>query len=137
MIVLDTHVLVWTVEDDSRLGQTTRRLIEQESADGRVLVPAISLWEIAMLVAKERLALGQDVRTWIDNVIGLDGLEIAELLPHISLDAVSLPGSFHPDPTDRMIVATARYHQATLVTADRQILDYAAQGHLIAQDAQR
>lgn len=136
MIVLDTHVLVWTVEDDSRLGQTTRRLIEQESADGRILVPAISLWEIAMLVAKERLALGQDVRTWIDNVIGLDGLEIAELLPHISLDAVSLPGSFHPDPADRMIVATARYHQAKLVTADRQILDYAAQGHLIAQDAQ-
>jgi len=137
LIVLDTHVLVWTVEDDSRLGQTTRRLIEQESADGRILVPAISLWEIAMLVAKERLALGQDVRTWIDNVIGLDGLEIAELLPHISLDAVSLPGSFHPDPADRMIVATARYHQAKLVTADRQILDYAAQGHLIAQDAQR
>ena len=137
MIVLDTHVLVWTMEDDDRLGQTARRLIEDETPSGRILVPAISLWEIAMLVAKERLALGQDVRTWIGNVIALDGLEIAELLPHISLDAVSLPGSFHPDPADRMIVATARYHQARLVTADRQILGYAAQGHLIAQDAQK
>jgi PIN domain nuclease of toxin-antitoxin system len=137
LIVLDTHVLVWTMEDDDRLGQTARRLIEDETPSGRILVPAISLWEIAMLVTKERLALGQDVRTWIGNVIALDGLEIAELLPHISLDAVSLPGSFHPDPADRMIVATARYHQARLVTADRQILGYAAQGHLIAQDAQK
>lgn len=137
MIVLDTHVLVWAVGADSRLGEASRRLIDEESANGRILVPAISLWEIAMLVAKDRLALGLDVRTWIDSVISLQGIEIANLLPRISLDAVSLPGSFHPDPADRMIVATARHHQATLVTADRQILDYAAQGHLIAQDAQR
>ena len=137
MIVLDTHVLVWAVEDDPRLGEMTRQLIEQESTGVRVLVPAISLWEIAMLVAKNRLALGQNVRSWIDNVLGLQGVEVAEMLPHISLDAVALPGSFHPDPADRMIVATARFHQATLVTADRQILDYAAQGHLIAQDAQK
>lgn len=137
MIVLDTHVLVWTMEDDDRLGPTARRLIQGETGSGRILVPAISLWEIAILVAKERLALGQDVRTWIDKVSSLDGLAIADLLPHISLDAVSLPGSFHADPADRMIVATARYHQAQLVTADPQILSYAAQGHLIAQDAQK
>jgi PIN domain nuclease of toxin-antitoxin system len=137
LIVLDTHVLVWTVEGDSRLGQATRQLIERVSTAGSILVPAISLWEIAMLVAKERLALGQDVRTWIESVIGLQGIEIADLLPQISLDSVSLPGNFHADPADRMIVATARHHQAVLVTADRQILDYAAQGYLIAQDAQR
>ena len=137
MIVLDTHVLVWAVEGDSRLGKATSRLIDEESVNGRILVPAIALWEIAMLVAKDRLALRQDVRTWMDNVVSLRGIVIAELLPHISLDAVNLPGSFHPDPADRMIAATARHHQATLVTADLQILDYAAQGHLIAQDAQR
>lgn len=137
MIVLDTHVLIWTAEADSRLGEASRRLIDEKSTNGCILVPAISLWEIAMLVAKGRLALGQDVRTWTDSVISLRGIELAALLPHISLDAVSLPGKFHSDPADRMIVATARHHQATLVTADRQILDYAAQGHLIVQDAQR
>lgn len=137
MIVLDTHVLVWTVEGDVRLGPATRPLIEHESTSDRILVPAISLWEIAMLVAKDRLALGQDVRTWIERVVNLEGVEVADLLPHISLDSVNLPGNFHADPADRMIVATARYHQATLVTADRQILSYAAQGHLTAQDAQQ
>jgi PIN domain nuclease of toxin-antitoxin system len=137
LIVLDTHVLVWTVEDDPRLGDVTRRLIEQESTSDRILVPAISLWEIAMLVAKNRLALGQNVRSWMDNILALQGIEVAELLSHISLDAVALPGNFHPDPADRMIVATARFHQATLITADRLILDYAIQGHLIAQDAQK
>lgn len=137
LIVLDTHVLVWTVEDDLRLGEAARLLVDKESSSGRILVPAISIWEIAMLVARERLALGQDVRTWLDRVLRLPGIEIAELLPHISLDSVSLPGSFHSDPADRMIAAAARHHQAVLITADRQILDYAKQGHLIAQDAQK
>ena len=133
--MLDTHVLVWTAEGDPRLGKATRRVIEDESNGGRILVPAISLWEIAMLVARQRLALGQDVRNWMNAVLELQGVERAELLPHISIDAVGLPGDFHADPADRMIAATARFHQATLITADRQILDYAAQGYLIAQDA--
>lgn len=137
MIVLDTHVLVWAAEGDSRLGETTRRLIDEQSANGRILVAAISVWEIAMLVARNRLALGQDIGVWIERTFGLQGVELANLLVPISLGAVSLPGNFHADPADRMIVATARHHQATLLTADRQILDYAAQGHLIAQDAQK
>lgn len=136
MIVLDTHVLVWAVEGDSRLGAAARHLIEDEAVNGRVLVPAISLWEIAMLVAKDRLALAQDIRTWTERILELDGIEIAHLAPLISLDAVGLPGSFHADPADRMIVATARHHQAVLITADRQILAYAEAGHLIARDAQ-
>jgi PIN domain nuclease of toxin-antitoxin system len=135
VIVLDTHVLVWTVEDDPRLGKTARSMIEEESAEGRIVVPAISLWEVAMLVSKGRLALGQDVHGWTHNVLQLQSIELGELLPHISIDAVGLPGSFHADPADRMIVATARFYRATLLTADRQILDYADNGHLIAQDA--
>lgn len=137
MILLDTHVLVWAAEGDPRLGVASRRLIDEESADGHILVAAISIWEIAMLVARNRLALGQDVDVWIARALGLQGIELAELLVPVSLGAVGLPGSFHADPADRMIVATARHHQATLLTADRQILDYAAQGYLIAQDAQR
>jgi PIN domain nuclease of toxin-antitoxin system len=137
VIVLDTHVLVWIAEGDSRLGEATRKLIEAESENGQILVPAISVWEIAMLVAKGRLGLGQDVRNWVGRALELGGVSLAELLPAISLESVALPGDFHSDPADRMIVATARYHQSTLFTADRQILDYAAQGHLIAQDAQK
>jgi PIN domain nuclease of toxin-antitoxin system len=137
VIVLDTHVLVWIAEGDSRLGEATRKLIEAESENGQILVPAISVWEIAMLVAKGGLGLGQDVRNWVGRALELGGVSLAELLPAISLESVALPGDFHSDPADRMIVATARYHQSTLFTADRQILDYAAQGHLIAPDAQK
>ena len=98
MILLDTHVLVWTVEDDPRLGVESRKLINAESAKGRILVAAISVWEIAMLVARNRLALGQDVGIWIERVLALPGIELAELAAPISLGAVNLPGTFHAIP---------------------------------------
>lgn len=135
MIVLDTHVLVWALIDDPRLGPVARAAIDEATAANGALVSAITPWEIAMLVAKGRLALGQDTAVWIETALATPGLRLAPIEPDIAVDSMQLPEPFHADPADRFIVATARRTGAMLLTADRAILAYAAAGHVRAADA--
>jgi PIN domain nuclease of toxin-antitoxin system len=76
--------------------------------------------------------VGRPLAQWIAEAVSAPGLSIEPLLPQIAVETCSLPEAFHRDPVDRMIVATARVANATLMTRDRQILDYAARGHLTA-----
>lgn len=137
LILLDTHVLIWAINEEPRLGTAARQLINETSERSRILISSITPWEIALLVEKGRLALGKDVGRWIDDVLALPGIELVPLEPEISLESVRLPGVFHNDPADRMIVATARRRQCTLLTADSAILKYAADGYVNAIDASR
>jgi len=130
VIVIDTHVLIWAVQDDPRLGKQSRKIIGDTTRQSRILVSSITPWEIAMLVEKGRIALGDDVGRWIDKVLALRGVQVAPLEASIAVSSVRLPGNFHADPADRMIVATARFHQVPLMTADQAILDYGAKGHV-------
>ena len=135
MIVLDTHALIWTVGGDRRLGENARGAIEESMRTDRAAVSAITPWEIAMLVEKGRLRLGREVRLWIEDALALPGIFLAPIEPVVAIDSVRLPGAFHADPADRFIVATARRFDAPLVTADRAILTYAADGHVRAMNA--
>ena len=135
MIVLDTHALLWAVNGDARLGRNTRGLISETSRTGRVAISAITPWEIALLVEKGRLGLANETHTWIEAALALPGIYLAPIEPAIAIDSVRLPGEFHADPADRLIIATARHHNAPLVTADRAILAYAASGPVEALDA--
>lgn len=130
MILLDTHILVWAMNDDARLGARSREALDKSAKSGRVLVSAITPWEIAMLVQKGRLTLSSDVAQWIDEALALPAIELAPLLPQIAIDSTRLPGEFHADPADRIIVATARFHRIPLVTADQAILEYGELGHV-------
>lgn len=126
MIVLDTHALVWWVSIDSRLSTAARQVIEQEIAQqGKILVSAISAWEIAMLVEKGRLALTMDVDEWLDKVASIEVVSFVSITPRVAVQSIRLPGSFHADPADRLIVALARESNATLITADGRIQAYA------------
>ena len=98
-------------------------------------VSAITPWEIAMLVAKGRLHLALEVGVWVDRALSLPGVALLPIEPAIAVDSVRLPGEFHADPADRLIVATARHWPATLLTGDHAILRYAAGGHFDAIDA--
>jgi PIN domain nuclease of toxin-antitoxin system len=135
VIVLDTHVLVWLVEGNKRLGRKAIAAMDKATPVPGLFVPAISFWEIAMLVGKGRLTLGQDIDQWTKRVLALPGVILAPLEPEISVESVRLPGGFHGDPADRLIVATARHYDATLITVDSAILSYAAAGHIKAMDA--
>ena len=90
-----------------------------------------------MLAHKRRLALGRDVAAWIDEALSLPGVRLMPLEPAICIDSVRLPGTLHPDPADRFIIATARHADLPLMTADRAVLDYGAAGYVRTIDAGR
>lgn len=124
MIVLDTHTLVWWVSGDATLSKKARKAIEGEQAGGEIIVSAISAWEIAMLVAHGRLVLTMDVSSWLATVAEIESVRFVPVDVEIATNSVELPGKFHKDPADRMIVASARKLSVALVTKDDKILNY-------------
>lgn len=72
----------------------------------------------------------QEVQLWINNSLALSGISLASIEPAIAIDSARLPGNFHADPADRFIVATARYYDVPLITADSAILSYAKTGNV-------
>lgn len=127
MIVLDTHVLLWWANDSNQLSPNARAAIDGELADenGILLISAITAWEIAMLVKAERLTLTMGVDDWLATVSEIDAVHFMPLDIAVAIEATRLPGVFHKDPADRMIVALARHQSAALVTADSKIRGYA------------
>lgn len=126
MIVLDTHVLIWWANGDiKRLGPAARQALEEHGTqESSLIVSAISAWEIAMLVDKSRLFLSMDVDEWLDQVAALPAVHFVPVDRHISVHSVRLPGEFHADPADRLIVATARRLNVPLVSGDEKIRNY-------------
>ncbi|MGQ7957273.1 type II toxin-antitoxin system VapC family toxin [Pseudomonas sp. SP16.1] len=125
MIVLDTHALIWWVSDDERLSSPAAEAIERELGnDGQILVSAITPWEIAMLLEKGRMALAMDLDEWLSAVESIEGVSVVPISPRVAVQSVRLPGEFHKDPADRLIVALARELNAPLLTADEKIQGY-------------
>ncbi|MGA7877644.1 MAG: type II toxin-antitoxin system VapC family toxin [Desulfoferrobacter sp.] len=77
-----------------------------------------------MMATKGRIAVKIDPRLWLENALSKSGLRVIDLTPDIAMESCSLPGDFHRDPADRIIVATARTHNLTLLTKDKKILEY-------------
>ncbi|PKL38571.1 MAG: PIN domain nuclease [Spirochaetae bacterium HGW-Spirochaetae-1] len=129
MIVLDTHVLIWLVNGDERIRKSGfLSYINKALKDHSIIIPAICMWEIAMLVSKERISLSENTLDWIRNVTAAPGISIHPLSPEVAYESTVLPGDFHGDPADRMIVATARVLDATLLTFDEQKIKYGENG---------
>lgn len=98
--------------------------IIQASETDKIGVSAISVWEIAKLVEYKRLELPCPLKEWFDKALSYPGLRLIELAPEIAIESTQLPGEFHRDPADQIIVATARLHDCSLVTSDSKILRY-------------
>ncbi len=123
MIVLDTHIWIWWVHDESKLTPTQRQSILDNEENG-LGICAISLWEVAKLVEYGRLELSCDIDKWFEQALRYPGITILDLTPEIAIESTHLPGEFHRDPADQMIVATARVYQYPLVTSDEKIQNY-------------
>jgi PIN domain nuclease of toxin-antitoxin system len=119
VIVADTHVLLWWIQDSKLLSPRARRAMEEASVIG---VAAISCWEIAMLAAFTRIMLHEPVTSWVNGLLSLPRVELLPLEPEIAIDTAWM-GITHRDPADRMLMATARYHGVPLVTKDARIRD--------------
>lgn len=123
MILLDTHTWIWSHSTTKLLSDDIKKLIKKTPTDQRAIA-SISIWEFAMMVVKGRIYVKIDPKLWLENAIKNSGLKIIELSPEIALESCNLPGEFHKDPADQIIVATARIHNLTLLTKDRKILQY-------------
>ena len=123
MIVLDTHIWVWWIYNDDRLSEKYRHAIQRAEEDGLGL-SVISCWEVAKLVEVQKLTLHCPLDEWMNTALSYPGIELLELTPHIAIESTRLPGRFHRDPADQIIVATARVHEAQLLTIDEKILHY-------------
>ena len=122
MVLLDTHVLIWLVEGNSRLGSVALKEINRALADGLLAVASISFWETAMLIEKGRLEFNIELDVWRHD-LRQNGLQEISLSGAAAIRAGQLKG-FHGDPADRIIVATAMENSAVLVTADKKILNW-------------
>lgn len=124
MIVLDTHVWIWWLSNPKTLYQRAQAALTTAMADGTIFISSISTWEVALLVARDRLRLTMEASDWIAKSEVLPFVTFVPVDNAIALRAVSLPGSFHNDPADRIIVATALSMGASVVTRDERILKY-------------
>ena len=131
MVLLDTHAMLW-LDSGAAMSEASRAAIEEAAARGEVLASPVSAWEIGLLVAKGRIVLDLAAEGWFARFLGLPGVRLTPLTPAAAISSSFLPGAFHNDPADRLLVATARTVPATLVTRDARILAYAGAGHVRA-----
>lgn len=123
MIILDTHVWVWNVQGDNRLTAGQQDLIRRHESD-EIGICSVSLWEVAKAVQLKRLEFSVPVEEWFEIALNSPGIVLLPLTPSIAVESTRLPGEFHKDPFDQLIVATARVYDVPLVTADTDILKY-------------
>lgn len=124
MIVLDTHALIWWVNDPSLLSSAAQSAIDEAARSGGLYVSCISAWEIAMLVGRGRLELALDVRDWLSRCEALPFLSFLPVDCGTLVESVRLPDFPHADPADRIIAATALSLGAMLVTKDDKLRGY-------------
>ena len=123
MILLDTHVLLFWFGNTSQLSEKQREVLKTVNEDEPFLLSDMSLWEIATLYSLKRISLNLPLRDWFERAVALPVVRRIGITPAIAAEVAALPDSFHRDPGDRVIVATARVLGATLLTQDRRIIE--------------
>ena len=124
MIVLDTHAWIWFISNPDLLSKRAKKAVNAAVKDKSILISSISAWELALLVTKKRMKLTLDVTDWIAKSESLPFIQFVPITNSIAVKSVNLPLPLHPDPADRIIIATALSVGAPLVTKDRKLLDY-------------
>lgn len=125
MIILDTHALIWFASDPAKLSKVALKAIETEiQAKTPIFISSISIWEICQLVQKKRIDFSIPLDQLIDTLNQTKEYKFISIDNKIAYESCVLPGQFHADPADRIIVATARVLGAKLVTKDQKIRRY-------------
>jgi PIN domain nuclease of toxin-antitoxin system len=124
VILLDTHIFVRWVSFDQTIPETAKAVLFSAENNEDFAISAITLWEIAKLYEYKRLILNVSIDEWIGNSLVSPGVTVIELTPEIAIESTRLPGTFHKDPADQIIVATSRVLDIPLITLDEKILGY-------------
>lgn len=120
-ILLDTHVVLWWQAGGERLSPAARQALDE--AD-EILVSPLSLWEIATLQRRGRVALERDVMAWCRDLLAGPRLAAASPSPDAAAWAGTLPDTFPGDPVARLLYATARDLRVPFVTKDERLHAY-------------
>jgi PIN domain nuclease of toxin-antitoxin system len=121
-VLLDTQALVWLADNNPRLGKSARTAVLKAVRERELLASAISFWEVARLLKRGRLIFDKDAAAWRFDALAA-GVREVPVTGAIGIAAVALKG-LHPDPADRIVVASALAERATLMTSDRRLLDW-------------
>ena len=121
--LLDTHILLFWFSRDLILTAAESRIVNNASRENPLLVSGISLWEIATLHKLGRITLGIPLRDWLERAVAPPLVRLIGISPAIAASVAALPESFHRDPADRIIVASAQITGAIIVTRDRRIIE--------------
>lgn len=124
MILLDTQVIIWWLDNPKKIPVKVQKVIEKEKTQGILAISSISIWEIYLKIKKGKLKLISDVDSWLEKIENLPFINFIPVNNKIAAKSVNLPGKFHDDPADRIIVATARETGAVLITSDEKIRKY-------------
>ncbi len=133
-VLLDTCAVIWAFEGAS-LAPKAKRAIEAAERAGAVWLSPVSAWEIGLLARAKgtrgaKLQFLPSAQSFVDRVFADPAVQVAPLTPEIAFAACYLPGTFHNDPADRFLLATARALNVPIVTRDEEMETYAAQGHV-------
>jgi PIN domain nuclease of toxin-antitoxin system len=136
LLLLDTHCWLWAqLGQINRLSRLAIAAIRRAESHGNLRISVISVWELGMLEKRAHVALPLSIRSWVSQALAQPGISLMPLTPEIALESSSLPGTLHGDPADRILVASARAWNATLLTKDQKLLEYSNQRHVRALEA--
>jgi PIN domain nuclease of toxin-antitoxin system len=136
LLLLDTHCWLWAqLGQVDRLSRRAVAAMRNAESAGNLRVSVISVWELGMLEERGRVALPMNIRKWVEEALTKPGISLAPLTTEIAIESSNLPGNLHGDPADRIIVATARAWNATLLTKDERLIDYSHQRHVRVLEA--
>lgn len=120
--LLDTHAWIWWIQADPRLDRRTIAALDALPPDHRPAVCEISLWEVAMLVSRGRLTLGEPLERWLEAASDPRTVRVLPVTAAVAAEVARLPDTFQNDPADRLIVATCRALGHPLLSRDRAIV---------------
>ena len=123
MIILDTHIWIWYLTGNQKIESKTVTKIDNFKLNDEVFISSISIWEVCKLNELHRIQFSIPFNNWLEIALKSQ-IYTLELNAEIFYDSCSLPGEFHGDPADQMIVATSRVKKFDLITYDNKILNY-------------
>lgn len=122
MILLDTCAVIWDALDRQQLSTKALNAINKADEFNALIISDITIWEIAMLVKKERIKIDTTASNFVNLYLQTRNISVVQISPEIAELSVSFDSEINKDPADRIISATSIIHNAQLVTADQNLI---------------